>query len=175
MTVSHASPYSVFWFQHSQVRILYFGFSTARSVFCILVSAQPGQNSVFWFQHRQVRILYFGFSTARSVFCILVSAQPGPYSVFWFQHSQVRILHLESRKSRHRESEYDIFADLDLNGITVNDVTKNLKPKVGSIYIQEKPKGMGSMGKTISLDKGDTKCKRILLIFFTLDLRRNNT
>ncbi|KAK2147876.1 hypothetical protein LSH36_533g01075, partial [Paralvinella palmiformis] len=71
-----------------------------------------------------------------------------------FESQHLAILHIESRKSRTRDNEYEIFVDVEENGVDAKEVIEKAKNLTTNIYIQDGSK----LRKTISLDKGDTRC-----------------
>ena len=75
------------------------------------------------------------------------------------QDKDVNILHIESRKSRKKEAEFEILVDLECDIKQLNEVMGALKEKVTNVMSHD---GTG-LRKTTSLDRGDTirKCNRL--------------
>ena len=74
--------------------------------------------------------------------------------MFINQRHHLAVLHIESRKSRTRDNEFEIFVGAEENGVDAKEVIEAAKPLTNSIHINEEPK----LRKTVSLDKGNTKC-----------------
>ena len=69
-----------------------------------------------------------------------------------------RVLHIESRKSRQSEKEYEIFVSMEVDKRScTEEVVASLKPRFCSV-LTAGGKQAPAMKKTTSLDKGDTKC-----------------
>ena len=80
---------------------------------------------------------------------------------FLFQDKGTHVQHVESRKSRHVDKEYDVYLDVELLKSKIPDVKESLKTVVCSLTVSEVTRAapIPAMKKTVSLDKGETKCK----------------
>ena len=70
----------------------------------------------------------------------------------FFQDKDVNILHIESRKSRKKDAEFEILVDLECDNKRVHELIASLKDKVVHVVSHD---GVG-LRKTTSLDRGDT-------------------
>ena len=71
---------------------------------------------------------------------------------FFFQDKDVNILHIESRKSRKKDAEFEILVDLECDNKRVHELIASLKDKVVHVVSHDGVR----LRKTTSLDRGDT-------------------
>ena len=71
----------------------------------------------------------------------------------------MNVLHIESRRSRKYNSEFDIYVDVELGSdVTTESIMADLARGVKN-FVHHSSSGKLYMNKTTSLDLGNTKCK----------------
>ncbi|ELU12014.1 hypothetical protein CAPTEDRAFT_160919 [Capitella teleta] len=88
------------------------------------------------------------------------------------QNNGGSIQHLETRKSRQSEKDFDVFLDVKADKQQMSLVGQALKASYNTISFTESSKAApkASMKKTISLDKGDTKFIGNIAVLVDLDI-----
>ena len=71
----------------------------------------------------------------------------------------VNIRHVETRKSREREGEIEALVDIESESGRLDDVVRDLRKTFPRVTVYDDEKLHRAITKTVSLDKGGTKCE----------------
>lgn len=71
-----------------------------------------------------------------SFIILIVCRQLKNYSQCLFQENHVNLVHIESRKSKRRNSEFEIFVDCDSNHEQLNEIIQLLRKHVNVVDME---------------------------------------